>query len=134
MWYKLLKASEDPWWRHGYLAQGHSWTSADPDPHDDRNAKLPPPNPNDAIWIFNNGQIESETAGEWYKKGNRGYSFVHDEIFGAEFGGRPNAIKGRYDAKNRIISVVKSPALDRAQSLVHRLLYNKFPGGRIVEL
>lgn len=133
MWYSLLKQADNQWWRQGYLAHGHSWTSADPDPNEERNAKLPPPNPNDALWVFRNGQIEAVTAAEWHAKGNRGYSFVHDEVFGSKYSGRSSVIKGRYDAKTKVVSISKSPALERAQSMVHRLLSKKFPGGRIME-
>lgn len=128
-----LSAEKDPWWRTGYLSHGHSWTSADPDPHDDRKSKLPPPNVNDALWVFVDGKLSVVTAGEWHQKGNRGFTFVHDDAFGDWASGSQSVLKGRYDAAKNIVSIVKNSLSMRGNPLMMRALERKFPRARIVE-
>lgn len=135
MWYYLAKQSDsNEIWR-SYLFHGHDWTNLDSDPHKDDHAKTPPPNPNDAVWVWKNGQLLSETAGEWFTKGNRGYSFTHDDIYGEEFGGSANAmlLKGRFDSKSNTVSIVKSNEQQRLASMLYRALQKRFPKANIME-
>lgn len=129
------KTAGNEFWRNGYLSHGHGWTHLDSDPHDDRHAKTPPPNPNDAIWVWKNGQLLVETAGEWFAKGNRGYSFTHDDIYGEEFGGSANAmaVKGRFDAAHKTVSIVKTNEQQRLANVLYRMLQQQFPGAKIIE-
>lgn len=139
MWYIMAQKLADDhstFNRSGYLAHGHSYTNQDPDPHREDKAKLPPPNPNDAIWVFRQGKLEVMTAGEWHQQGHRGYTFVHDEIFGPETGGlalNNGIVKGRYDSRRNTISIVKSNDFRMTSSIVLRALDRRFPGAQVVE-
>lgn len=127
-----LPAQKDPWWRNGYLARGHSWTAADPDPDDKVKAKLPPPNPQDALWAFIGGGIKVVTAQDWLNKGGRGFTFVHDEVFGND-SIEDNVIRGRYDASRKVVSIVKTDKLAKFHSSIYRILERTFPRSTIME-
>jgi len=126
-------ANSQEWWRRGYYNRGHSWNSSDTNPDDESKANLPPPNPKDAIWIFRNGQLQSVTAQEWHEKGQRGYTFIHDNVFGEEYGGVSNFLKGRFDSSRNVVSMIKNDNLTRGYSVFYRALERKFPGAKIEE-
>jgi hypothetical protein len=139
MWYTFLKKADlDRWWREGYLNYGHSWNSLDIDPDNKKTANLPPPNENDAIWIFSNGVLSVTRAGKWHSLGNRGFNFTHDTIYEEQIDSDKNYIQGRYDAGKNTISISRSIQLTRMNELqrsyLYKLLYREFPGGRIAEL
>ncbi len=136
MWYNKAKLSEsqvtDQWWRNNYLAHGHRWNMG--------KENDAPVNPNDAIWIFRNGSLEVITAGEWQAKGNNGVTFTHDDIFKEDTGGTWNEktvtgkyIKGRYDARMNLVTVIVPIDLEKMYNVALKRIYQRFPGAKIQE-
>lgn len=144
MWYNRAKLLEsqvtDQWWRNNYLAHGHSYVQEDLKSKKNKDENRPPPNPNDAVWIFRNGSLEVITAGEWQAKGNRGVTFTHDDIFKEDTGGTWNEktvtgkyIKGRYDARMNLVTVIVPIDLEKMYNVALKRIYQRFPGAKIQE-
>ncbi len=127
MWYKRAKKHQIHSTYNGYMSYGHDFTY-------DRTNNAPQ-QPNDAIWVFRNGSLNVTTAQEWFNKGNPGSTFLHDHVFGEDAGGlgNPNLIKGRYDSKRNIITVISPDIPNRLYNNAIKFISKRYPTARVME-